>query len=350
MARVYTSRQLFDPNLIAIMNQQNQNAVTNQLNRDKMMGDSVRNMLGGIGKAVDSAYDDYKTKQAQKQRYDEVMGQATIAQQADPLFMAAARDYAREGNANSLTSYQLGREAAEAKKLEAQKRNDEQERIKWNQEQIALRDDQNKYQELTNKALDAEAAGDYVTAEFYTNQAKALEAKYADKGMQFGSDISTLIANRKKNAEAAAEKKRLEEIETKKAEDRETNRLLNVENEKLNIRDALDNAKNKEERRAILASIQDPSKWPSMNEKERLELQKELSGQKTLSERKQEASETAYVQAAGEQTKEDIDEAKNKTAAKQYVGKKMNILQYKKIPEEQRQYLSIDAQGNVTEK
>lgn len=341
MARVYTSRQLFDPNLIAMMNQQNQNAATNQLNRDKMMGDSVRNMLGGIGKAVDSAYDDYKTKQAQKQRYDEVMGQATIAQQADPLFMAAARDYAREGNANSLTSYQLGKEAAEAKKAAAAQSKATQDWHDRNQKMAA----EDNYENYRKEALAAQDKGDYATAEYLLNKANRLKNEWAERGYDIGEDFGSILDAAKRAKEEAAEKKRLEEIEAKKAEDRETNRLLNVENEKLNIRDALDNAQTKEQRRAILASIQDPSKWPSMTEKERLELQKELSGQKTLSERKQEARDAAHVQKTGEATGKSIDEAEYKKKAKDYDGKKMSKRQYDALDENVRQYITIDGQG-----
>lgn len=226
MAKVYNSRSLIDPNMYSVMNQQIQNRVANQLNRDKMLGESVRHMLTGIGETTDDYIGRY---QRQKELQNAEANKDSLPYIEDPIYRAAREEYIRTGSSQPISSYMLQKEATKARTLEAKKRNDEQERIKWNQEQIALRDDQNKYQELTSKALDAQAAGDYTTAQFYTNQAKALEAKYADKGMDFGSDISGLIEARKKT-EYEKWKKEEEARQNKEEADKlEQERLYNVE-------------------------------------------------------------------------------------------------------------------------
>ena len=345
MARVYTSRQLFDPNLIAIMNQQNQNAVTNQLNRDKMMGDSVRNMLGGIGKAVDSAYDDYKTKQAQKQRYDEVMGQATIAQQADPLFMAAARDYAREGNANSLTSYQLGRETAEARKLEAQKREDEAAANKARDTNIRRENDRTAYLKAQKDMLDAIRTGDYSSAEIYKSQMNAIENRW-EPGT-FGKSSDELYNARKREREEAAEKQRVKETsEQLKAED-----LQRMKDDSYNQRiwletEVLPNLKNINDKGDAKRQVERLYAAHQLTDEDRKALHAKIDGTETVGEGKQKVQKLKAEEATGKA----IDEANNKAAAKKYVGKKMNSLEWNKIPAEQKKYLNRDAQGVVTEK
>lgn len=339
MAKVYNSRSLIDPNMYSVMNQQIQNRVANQLNRDKMLGDSVRHMLTGIGSTVDEAYTNWKNKKEEQARYDQIMGQSTIAQQNDPNYIAAVKDYAKTGNAQPITSYMLGKEAAEAKKLEAQKRNDEQERIKWNQEQIALRDDQNKYQELTSKALDAQAAGDYTTAQFYTNQAKALEAKYADKGMEFGSDISGLIDARKKTEYEKWKKDEEARQDKEEADKLEQERLYNVEQFLSTIPTVFADDEEKEGWRNQINA----NEYMTTEEKTKAlqELRKIQTGKAAV----QQARQNAQVQKAGEATGKAIDENKNKADAKKYDGQKMSKRVYDGLDENIRKYITIDSQG-----
>ena len=344
MAKVYNSRSLIDPNMYSYMNNAIQQRLTNQSNRNKMVGDSVRQMLTGVGNTVDEAYADWKTKKEEQDRYDQIMGQSTIAQQNDPNYIAAVKDYAKTGNAQPITSYMLGKEAAEAKKLEAQKRNDEQERIKWNQEQIALRDDQNKYQELTSKALDAQAAGDYTTAQFYTNQAKALEAKYADKGMDFGSDISGLIEARKKTEYEKWKKDEEARQDKEEADKAEQERLYNVEQFLSTIPTVFVDDEEKEGWRNQINANE------YMTTEEKTKALQELRKIQTGKAAAQQARQNAQTQKAGEATGKAIDEANNKADAQQYVGKKLNSLEWNKIPAEQKKYLNRDAQGVVTEK
>ena len=62
------------------------------------------------------------------------------------------------------------------------------------------------------------------------------------------------------------------------------------------------------------------------------------------------AIQGAVATAAGKKTTENINETDNKNKAMGLVGKKMNSLSFKKIPEEQRKYLSLQADGTVVEK
>lgn len=343
MAKVYNSRSLIDPNMYSVMNQQIQNRVANQLNRDKMLGESVRHMLTGIGSTVDDAYTNWKNKKEEQDRYDQIMGQSTIAQQNDPNYIAAVKDYAKTGNAQPITSYMLGKEAAEAKKLEAQKRNDEQERIKWNQEQIALRDDQNKYQELTSKALDAQAAGDYTTAQFYTNQAKALEAKYADKGMDFGSDISGLIDARKKTEYEKWKKEEEARQDKEEADKVEQERLYNVEQFLSTIPTVFADDEEKEGWRNQINANE------YMTTEEKTKALQELRKIQTGKAAAQQARQNVQTQKAGEATGKAIDENRNKSDAKKYVGQKMSKRIYDGLDENIRKYIILDAQGIVKE-
>lgn len=226
MAKVYNSRSLIDPNMYSVMNQQIQNRVANQLNRDKMLGESVRHMLTGIGETTD----DYIGRfQREKELQNAEANRNSLPYIEDPIYRAAREEYIRTGSSQPISSYMLQKEAAKARQLEAKKRNDEQARIKWNQEQIDLQKDQNRYQELTSKALDAQAAGDYTTALFYTNQAKELEAKYANKGMDFGSNISGLIEAREKTEYEKWKKEEEARQDKEEADKLEQERLYNVE-------------------------------------------------------------------------------------------------------------------------
>lgn len=340
MAKVYNSRSLIDPNMYSVMNQQIQNRVANQLNRDKMLGESVRHMLTGIGETADDYIGRY---QRQKELQNAESNRNSLPYIEDPIYRAAREEYIRTGSSQPISSYMLQKEAAKARKLEAQKRNEEQGRIKWNQEQIALRDDQNKYQELTSKALDAQAAGDYTTAQFYTNQAKALEAKYADKGMDFGSDISGLIEARKKTEYEKWKKEEEARQDKEEADKLEQERLYNVEQFLSTIPTVFADDEEKEGWRNQINANE------YMTTEEKTKALQELRKIQTGKAAAQQASQNAKTKKVEEATGKAIDESRNKAEAKQYVGKPIDAWSWKKIPEEIRQYLKL-VNGVVQEK
>jgi len=303
MARVYTSRQLIDPSLANYMEQVIQNRVANEANRNKEFLSSTRNMLSSIGETAD----DYIGRfQRQKELQNAEANRNSLPYIEDPIYRAAREEYIRTGSSQPITSYMLQKEAAKARALEAKKRNNEQERIKWNQEQIALRDDQNKYQELTSKALDAQAAGDYTTAQFYTNQAKALEAKYADKGMDFGSDISGLIEARKKT-EYEKWKKEEEARQNKEEADKlEQERLYNVEQFLSTIPTVFANDEEKEGWRNQINANE------YMTTEEKTKALQELRKIQTGKDAAQQARQDARTNKTKENTEKTIDEKEEK--------------------------------------
>ena len=62
---------------------------------------------------------------------------------------------------------------------------------------------------------------------------------------------------------------------------------------------------------------------------------------------KKKAKTNAEASASGKATTEAIDTAKLKSNAQKYNGQKMNVLQFNKIPEDERKFLTIDGMGNV---
>lgn len=352
MAKVYNSRSLIDPNMYSVMNQQIQNRVTNQLNRDKMLGDSVRHMLTGIGSTVDEAYTNWKNKKEEQARYDQIMGQSTIAQQSDPNYIAAVKDYAKTGNAQPITSYMLGKEAAEARKLEAQKREDAAAAEKARNDAIRLENDRTDYLKAQKSMMDSMAAGDYTTAEIYKSQMNAIEKRY-EPGT-FGSSSDDLYNARKKAIEEAAAKKEIEErdermmreseaLEKKEAEEKAANSYSNRIFIETEVIPNLKNVQNKAEAKAQIERLYNDGQ---LSMEDRKALHAKIDGTETVGEGKQKV----HKQKAEEATGKAIDEANNKTEAMKYVGKKMNSLEWNKIPTEQKKYLNRDAQGVVTEK
>ena len=340
MAKVYNSRSLIDPNMYSVMNQQIQNRVNNQMNRDKMVGESVRQMLTGIGSAVDDAYTNWKNKKEEQARYDQIMSQSTIAQQSDPNYIAAVKDYAKSGNAQPITSYMLGKEAAEARKLEAQKRDDAAEAEKARNAAIRLENDRTDYLKAQKSMMDSMAAGDYTTAEIYKSQMNAIEKRY-EPGT-FGSSSDELYDARKKAIDEAAEKQRIKETsEQLKAEDAQRmkedsyNQRICYETEVLpNLKNINDKGDAKRQVERLYAAGQ-------LTDEDRKALHAKIDGTETIGEGKQKVHKQKTEEATGKA----IDESRNKDDAKKYDGQKMSKRVYDGLDENVRKYITIDGQG-----
>lgn len=67
MARIYQTRQLFDPSLANYMEQVIQNRVANETNRNKNILSSTRNMLSSIGETIDEAANNYYERKARQE-------------------------------------------------------------------------------------------------------------------------------------------------------------------------------------------------------------------------------------------------------------------------------------------
>ena len=351
MAKVYNSRSLIDPNMYTVMNQQIQNRVANQLNRDKMLGESVRHMLTGIGSTVDDAYTNWKNKKEEQASYDQIMGQSTIAQQNDPNYIAAVKDYAKTGNSQPITSYMLGKEAAEARKLEAQKREDAAEAEKARNAAIRLENDRTDYLKAQKSMMDSMAAGDYTTAEIYKSQMNAIEKRY-EPGT-FGSSSDELYDARKRTIDEATAKKEIEErdermmreseaLEKKEDEEKAANSYSNrifVETE------IIPNLKNIQEKAEAKAQIERLYNDGQLSMDDRKALHAKIDGTETVGEGRQKVHKQKDEEATGKA----IDENRNKTDAKKYVGQKMSKRVYDGLDENIRKYITLDAQGIVKE-
>ena len=350
MAKVYNSRSLIDPNMYSVMNQQIQNRLANQVNRDKMVGDSVRQMLTGVGKTIDETYLDWKNKKEEQERYDQIMGQSSVEQQNDPNYIAAVKDYAKTGNSQPITSYMLGKEAAAARKLEAQKREDAAETEKARNAAIRLENDRTDYLKAQKSMMDSMAAGDYTTAEIYKSQMNAIEKRY-EPGT-FGSSSDDLYIARKKAIDEAAAKKAIEErdermmreseaLEKKEAEEKAANSYSNRIFLETEVIPDLKNVQDKAEAKSQIERLYNDGQL-SMDDRKALHAK--IDGTETVGEGKQKV----HKQKAEEATGKAIDENRNKTEAKSYDGKTLVGPDWKNIPDEVKKYLKRDGNGKVT--
>lgn len=237
MARIYNpTRSMLDSGIFNTMNTSMQNRIQNEANRNKLATESIRNMLSGVGKAVDSGIDNWKQKALEKRRYEEIMNKASVQQQADPIFMAAVRDYAKTGSSNPIIQYNTNKEMAEARKIEAEKANRTQN---WH-DRLEKNAAEEKYERLYKDSLAAQDAGDLVQSEFLANAAKRLKNYwYENRGIIIGEDFDNILEARKKAKSKEAEQKAIDErdarmmaaseaLEKKEAEEKAANQAENA--------------------------------------------------------------------------------------------------------------------------
>ena len=237
MARIYNpTRSMLDSGIFNTMNTSMQNRIQNEANRNKLATESIRNMLSGVGKAVDSGIEDWKQKALEKRRYEEIMNKASVQQQADPIFMAAVRDYAKTGSSNPIIQYNTNKEMAEARKREAENSNRTQN---WH-DSLEKASAEEKYERLYKDSLAAQDAGDLEQAEFLANTAKRLKNDwYVNRGIIIGEDFDNILEARKKAKEKEAEQKAIDErdarmmaaseaLEKKEAEEKAANQAENA--------------------------------------------------------------------------------------------------------------------------
>lgn len=237
MARIYNpTRSMLDSGIFNTMNTSMQNRIQNEANRNKLATESIRNMLSGVGKAVDSGIDDWKQKALEKRRYEEIMNQASVQQQADPIFMAAVRDYAKTGSSNPIIQYNTNKEMAEARKIEAERSNRTQN---WH-DRLEKNAAEEKYERLYKDSLAAQDDGDLVQAEFLANTAKRLKNYwYENRGIIIGEDFDNILKARKEAKEKEDKQKAIDErdarmmaaseaLEKKEAEEKAANQAENA--------------------------------------------------------------------------------------------------------------------------
>lgn len=340
MARVYTSRQLIDPNLANYMEQVIQNRVANQLNRDKMLGESVRHMLTGIGETAD----DYIGRfQRQKELQNAEDNKNSLPYIEDPIYRAAREEYIRTGSSQPISSYMLQKEAAAARKADAKKAAEDKARTQEWHDSLEEGAARKEFGELTQQALDAQKAGNLVKANNLAKQANGLRERWSVRGIDIGDDVQSILKAAEQEEYEQWKKNYAAEEDKKEADKREQERLYNVEQFLSTIP-------------TIFADDEEKEGWRNqinaneyMTTEEKTKTLQELRKIQTGKAAAQQARQNAQTQKAGEATGNAIDESRNKAAAKQYVGKKIDAWSWNKIPAEQKQYLKL-VDGVVQEK
>lgn len=313
MAKVYNSRSLIDPNMYSVMNQQIQNRVANQLNRDKMLGESVRHMLTGIGETTDDYIGRY---QREKELQNAEANKDSLPYIEDPIYRAAREEYIRTGSSQPISSYMLQKEAAKARALEAKKATSSQQ---WHNslEEGAARD---KFNTLTEQALDAQKAGNLVRANNLANQANRLRDTWSVRGVDIGDDVQSILEAAAQEEADRLAKKEAEDLEKQAVEtDAKTLELANKAKEqysfntRMNVENnVLPNAKNigdKTNYKKMVKQLYDNGK---LTEDDTKLLLNKIDFIETIGEKTKKSVEGTIASKEGEKTGKKIDEKTEK--------------------------------------
>ena len=154
---------------------------------------------------------------------------------------------------------------------------------------------------------------------------------------QYDKVVPTPLANA-----GAVEKGSIwEDVQNRKAENAKNN--MEFAKFKAELRTTFDKKHPKQETIDAIAAT-------NFTDAQKQELYDKVGATEDQKTKTNQAIQGAVAAAAGKKTTENINETDNKNKAMGLVGKKMNSLSFKKIPEEQRKYLSLQADGTVVEK
>ena len=341
MARIYTSRQLLDPSLISMANQAMQNRLAQDSARRKNVIDAWSNVGTTAGSAFDKYMDAKRAEDEQKNRFRNVYLRSSEEDRRDPLFRAALDEYSRTGSASPLSNLILQRQSAEARKQAAE--DALAERKAKDEMHNAVRLGEARVQYAKN-LQGYNAAHSNAEKQQFLLANKALEKEFGSE--KFGQTMDDYAAAKAKD-EVEARQLAYELEQDKKEQKAKEDKSFDM---KMWLRQniiPLGAIKNKEEQSWVADMIKSATVLTDTDRKELLE---EVLKSKTQAEAVRAAQQGAAASHAGRRTTESLEEADNKNKAKSFAGKKMNGLEWKKIPEEVRQYLKIDGNGNVTEK
>lgn len=349
MARIYSSRKLLDPSVLQNMNNIVQQRYQNEAARRQSVLSPMRDLINSVGKTVDDSIAQYNREQ-EVSKWD--LG-------TDPVANAAREEYIRTGSSQPLMSYQMQKLAAEAKKRTDEKAEAEKKYQKELHDAVTLREDRNKYSQLQANMFKAMDEGNMADAQTYKNQMEGLEQHYAkyypDYKNPFGDTAQSMWDARSEQKRLADEKRAQEEADKQDLDLGEKNlkaiqeineqeRLYKVEQFLSTLPTVFKNDAAKQKVYDLINSNED------MNTAEKAAMLKTVRETDSGETAKKKAKQGAAANKAGEATGEAIDEAKNKTAASEYNGKKLNSLEWNKISEDVKKYLIRDAAGNVSMK
>lgn len=277
----------------------------------------------------------------------------------DPIYRAARNEYIRTGNSQPLMSYQMQKLASEERLRAAEKADAEKKFQKDLHDAVTLREDRNKYGQLQANMFKAMDEGNMADAQTYKNQMEGLEQHYAkfypNYSNPFGDTAQSMWDARSEQKRLADEKRAQEEADKQELELGERNlkaiqdineqeRLYRVEQFLSTLPTVFKNDNEKQKVYDLINNNED------MNTAEKAAMLKKVRETDSGETAKKKAKQGVAANKAGEATGEAIDEAKNKTTAAQYNGKKLNSLEWKKIPDEVKKFLNRDAAGNVSMK
>lgn len=287
MARIYQTRTLLDPSHLQLLNQRQAQQYNEQAQRRKQVLDAFNNMTSQLGQAGTELYGRYSR--------NKLLGD--YEQNDDPMYRAAADEFVRSGNPNSMISYQMQRDAAAARKADLQQRKADAARATELHNRVLYQDLNAQYGGLLNQYYDAPTEAERIVI---GDKLKTLEAKANEIGYNLGNEEqrNTILSARQADA-----------LEKKKAADREANRADNALDEVNQIKKLSRNPKLTPEQRDQLArDVNDTSKYPFMNQEERTALRKEIYGVETQKEASQKSVKSAVASVASEQVKQNAQQ------------------------------------------
>lgn len=342
MARVYTSRQLLDPSILQ-MRQQADDAYLQRLQQQRQnFYNSLQTGTNTLGKAIGQgidAYRDYTKNQEDIAKRRDLLGNYNLQGTEEA---AIGEEYVRTGDPSKLLTLRQIKEANEARKAQLEEAKLERMKNETMHKRVALAQVRPVYEEIQNKMFDAIDAGDFETASIQKSKLEAIETEFGSE--PFGQSAASVMENRKKTKEE----------KDAALVDEETKRLAKQDQEMYSLR-----ARTKIESNVLpnMKTIDDKGNYKKMvtsmwqngrlTDEDAKALLSKIENTKTLGEKVIEAGEDAVASSTGENTKKGIEDAKNKKSAQAYVGKKLNSLEWNKIPEEVKAFLKRDAIGNV---
>lgn len=351
MARLYSSRVLLDPSLLSIAEQKKQQYIQNNRDYLNKQTEAINTALQGIGKAATDAYGRYSRRnlvedaEAGYDKWDKEKQEEYNTMKADPYYQAAVDRFIQTGDPSSMNAYKQNVLMQKMRAQEATKKaEDAAKAAEWH-ENVQFGTDQANVAKLTSQMYEALDKGNLAAAEAIQQQIKSYEDKWAPKNRNFGNTAEAMLKARQEEIQTKADEemgaKNLKTLQEADEADRKYRAELFINN-KIPKLFAKETDKN-----AVYADIQGAVETGLLKPDEATKLMQEVRNAESGEVIKKKASANAVAGAVGKATTDAIDTAKLKANAQKYNGQKMNVLQFNKIPEDERKFLTIDGMGNV---
>lgn len=292
MARIYNTRQLLDPRYVEMMNQNIDNRLATSRQDRAEMTKMLTNAGLQLGKSLEDSYNEYNRRKA-------------VGVKEDPVYNAAADQYARTGDASGLLQYRSMIEAQKAKEEEAKRREAERKYQEQRNADIRFAEARDKYDQYVMQYNNAIDKGDFSTAQYYKNRMQAIENKFGSD--RLGDTVESMAAARQKDIEErqakAADEKTLELAKEQQKKD-SLNKRLSIES------NVLPNAASFEDKTNYKKMVKTLHENGKLTDEDANLLFKEIDATETIGEKKRKAVEGAQASKAGEATGTAIDESK----------------------------------------